>query len=143
MSKIAFFCCIQGEDPLYPFEVEIDSAKDISDLKEAIKEEAPHSLAGIDALELDLFKVSIPIVDINEKVQGIRRGDDVERAEELVVSDKLYDVFKETPDEKKVHIIVVGPTGTLILSWFTFGHTLKQVWFFAHFHLVQLANVVL
>ena len=57
-DMLALNCWILGEDPGQGFCVRIASSKTVALLRNAIKEENPHTFDGIDANELRLWKVS-------------------------------------------------------------------------------------
>jgi hypothetical protein len=83
------------------FLIEIQLTKTIADLKDAIKIKKAHALAGVDADQIQLFKVHIPIKDAMAKLGG----------EELVPADDVSDHWARQPrlsddHAKYVHIMV-------------------------------------
>ena len=120
MAKSLLWCHILGEDPLQPFKVAIEGTRSVDALKKAIKETSAPDLDAFPAHHLDLFKVGISIKELKEKVFGKQKGEDVEGAELLGVSDKVKDVFEEGPAKSQVQIIVVRPTGTRTIIHFPY-----------------------
>ncbi|KAF9159109.1 hypothetical protein BGX20_003103, partial [Mortierella sp. AD010] len=90
-----------------PFSVKIDRGEIVDELKKVIKTEKPIDFHDVDADQLKLFKVSIPLAPLNER-KPIPLNQ-VDSATELDPTDDLFDVFKETPPKKTIHIIVHRP----------------------------------
>jgi len=61
--SLSLNCLVLGDDPKKWFTVEIDHNKNISILKGMIKGEKANLFKGVDASDLELFQVSIPIDD--------------------------------------------------------------------------------
>ncbi|KAF9348111.1 hypothetical protein BGX34_002668, partial [Mortierella sp. NVP85] len=104
-SPLTLFCLVDGESTSFP--VAIDSTKTIGDLKKLIKTENPNTFNGVDAKNLTLWRVSLPVVPKNER-KAISLAD-VSSKEELDETDDISDVFKEKPPNKTIHIIVQQP----------------------------------
>ncbi|KAG0203112.1 hypothetical protein BGX28_004507 [Mortierella sp. GBA30] len=89
------------------FSVDINSNKIVDNLKDAIKHKIPDTFSGVDAKDLTLWKVSIPVVRKKDRKEISLA--DVLSKEELDGTDDVSDVFKETPPKKTIHIIVQRP----------------------------------
>ena len=90
------------------FVVEIEKTKSVSTLKKLIKEEMAPRLDHVAAADLNLWKVSIPIDDVDKKLKNIKRSRTVKSPL------KLSNVFTSV-EESHVHIIIQAPTsGELI-----------------------------
>lgn len=90
------------------FLVEIQPTKTIADLKDAIKLKKSHTLTSVDADEVQIFKVHIPIKDAIAKLGG----------EELVPADDISEHWARQPclsddSAKYVHIVVRSSTSTV------------------------------
>jgi hypothetical protein len=51
------FCWVQGDDPEQAFSLDVSGTKNVSELKEAIKEKKKHTFRDVDADTLKLWKV--------------------------------------------------------------------------------------
>jgi hypothetical protein len=99
-------CFIQGDDATHIFPVKIARTDSVGTLKRAIKEEKQVALEHVDADALKLWTVSVAVDDrFKENV----KKEELRVEEELSPVDPLSDVFKETPAQKHVHIIVCSP----------------------------------
>ncbi|KAF8926231.1 hypothetical protein BGZ47_002836 [Haplosporangium gracile] len=58
-TLITLFCLVDGESTSFP--VKIESTETVGDLKKLIKTETPDTFNGVDAKDLILWKVSIPV----------------------------------------------------------------------------------
>ncbi|KAF9319579.1 hypothetical protein BG006_002966, partial [Podila minutissima] len=102
------FCLVDGETPSSAFPVEIELTKTIGDLKKLIKTEKTNSFHDVDANELTLWRVSVPIVAANKHKPFILT--EIDSATELDPTDDISDIFEETPPKKTIHVIVQRPT---------------------------------
>ena len=94
-------CLLRDDDPDRMFTVEISKNKNVSILKDRIKEKKAHHLNHIDASDLDLWEVSFPID--NFPSANLTNGPKL-RAGEL-----LSDAFPSELDLKYIHVIVDVP----------------------------------
>ena len=95
-------CFLLGDDPDRTFTVEIPKNKNVSILKDLIKEKNPSSLGNIDAKNIDIWQVSFPIDDLpskNPPTVGPKL-----RSEKL-----LSDAFPSKLDINHIHIVVRPP----------------------------------
>ena len=101
-------CLLLGSDSSGVFEVEILKTKKVSFLKDLIKEKQSRRLNHVDASDLTIWKVSLPVDTITPKLTV----DDVE-AQELHSVKKIFSIFGENEVDEHVHILVQVPTGAL------------------------------
>ena len=86
------------------FPVDIGRSKTVGHLSEAILLKRPNALKGIDAAELVLYKVEIPDGEDLEQLAPQARRQKLE-----VQSRKLLNIFRTTPPEEVVSILVEVP----------------------------------
>ncbi|GBB99715.1 hypothetical protein RclHR1_03600011 [Rhizophagus clarus] len=114
MSNITLSCLIQGNNLDKYFKIIIDINNDISDLKEAIWNKKKNTFSKIDANDLILWKVKIPISD-KEKFNQL--DFDESTIEDVLGGTKIYDATDEIKDvfggnstvKKYIHIIIGRP----------------------------------
>jgi hypothetical protein len=110
MSELSLNCYILGGDPSQVFTVEILKTKNVSLLKRLIKGEQSHRLNHVDATELTVWKVSLPVHTITPELTV----DDIETCQELHPVEPIFGIFgKALVDVEHVHILVRAPTGAL------------------------------
>ena len=101
-------CFVVGDDPDRMFTVEIEKTKNVSILKDLIKEKkAPH-LNHVAASDLDLWKVDFPIDDLPTKkisTDGPKLGP----------GELLLDVFPPELNIRFIHITVIYTRGIILL----------------------------
>ncbi|PKC02375.1 hypothetical protein RhiirA5_504074 [Rhizophagus irregularis] len=114
MSNITLSCLIQGTSLDKYFKITIDKNNEISDLKEIIWNKNKNTFSNIDANNLILWKVKIPISDkakfkqldfTESTIEGDLGGTKINDA-----SDEIKDVFGNSPVRKHIHIIIGQPT---------------------------------
>ncbi|RUS20099.1 hypothetical protein BC937DRAFT_86361 [Endogone sp. FLAS-F59071] len=116
MTTLTLCCCILGTDPYNSFTIDVQENDNVSMLRKAIYEMSPHSFAGIDAHQLVLWLVNIPLsIDENEQVK-ILMHDNIDiktqlNGVKLLPSRKINKVFSQEPDEDYIHVIVECPPG--------------------------------
>lgn len=101
------WCCFTDEPEVY-FSVQVPKTATADDLKGAIKNRNEHTLQGIDACLLQLWKVSIADEDLDTKLEQIRHPEMIEDSIKLQL---LHPVFLDPPTPQHVHIIVQHPPG--------------------------------
>ncbi|RUS15037.1 hypothetical protein BC937DRAFT_92978 [Endogone sp. FLAS-F59071] len=111
MSNIvSLFCLVRGESPQRAFKVRISKHDNVSDLKDLIKEESQNDFRDIDARNLTLWKVNIPIPtddDEKEVLANLTLEDNEEEGvQELVPTWKIRNAFPGELEEDTIHIIV-------------------------------------
>ncbi|CAG8730156.1 12016_t:CDS:2 [Rhizophagus irregularis] len=114
MSDINLSCLIQGTDLDKYFKISIDKNSDIYDLKETIWNKKKNTFSSIDANDLILWKVKVPISD-KEKFKQLEYTESI--IEDVLGGTKLNDatvgvkeIFGNSPAKKHIHIIIGQPT---------------------------------
>ncbi|KAG0222311.1 hypothetical protein BGW41_006069, partial [Actinomortierella wolfii] len=106
-NSLTLFCLVDGEKTAFP--VTIDTDKTIGELKKVIKDENSDTFSGVDARELSLWRVSIPVLPKKDRkptwLTDVVKKEDAELDE----TDDIADVFSEAPPKKTIHIIVQRP----------------------------------
>ncbi|KAK5809695.1 hypothetical protein F5H01DRAFT_382016 [Linnemannia elongata] len=95
-----------------PFSVDIDASKIVDHLTDAMKTKIPDTYKGVDAKDLMLWRVSIPLVPKKDR-KDISLGD-VPSKEELDEKDDLFGVFPDKPP--KIRSTSSSSIGLLIES---------------------------
>ncbi|KAG0351335.1 hypothetical protein BGX24_007882, partial [Mortierella sp. AD032] len=65
-NLLTLFCLVDGEATSNAFSVKVPSSDTVDDLKELIKVKKAIAFSDIDADQLTLWRVSIPVVDDND-----------------------------------------------------------------------------
>ncbi|CAB5192118.1 unnamed protein product [Rhizophagus irregularis] len=114
MSNITLSCLIQGTSLDKYFKITIDKNNEISDLKEIIWNKNKNTFSNIDANNLILWKVKIPVNDkakfkqINfteSTIEGDLGGTKINDA-----TADVKEIFDNSPAKKHIHIIIGQPT---------------------------------
>ena len=100
--KFSLNCFILGDDPERTFPVEIPKAKNVSNLKDMIKEKKASRLKDVDASDLDLFYVSFPMDDIAAELPHINLDGSTKLSPP---SKKISTFFIDVADDY-LHVIV-------------------------------------
>ena len=99
------------------FLIKIEVDKTVGALKEAIKEKKKHALQHVDADDLIIWKVLIPV---NKHFKDNLKKLDFDDGESLLSVEELSGVFSDYPAPKQLHIVVKAPPGEsqwLICLW--------------------------
>lgn len=106
--NITLCCLIHGNNISAAFPVKVDNDKTIGELKKIIKDENSNEFFGVDAKNLTLWKVEIPVND-----------DDKEEIKQLILQDNqktkllgiryIEDYWTDSPLKRCIHIIVEPP----------------------------------
>ncbi|KAH7057940.1 hypothetical protein BKA57DRAFT_499820 [Linnemannia elongata] len=115
-NLLTLFCLADGDS--MPFSVEIAASKTVDHLKDAIKTKIPDTFKGVDAKDLTLWCVSVPLAPKKDR-KVISLGD-IPLKEELDETDDLSEVFPDKLPKKTIHIIVLRHPPDLLLSTITF-----------------------
>jgi hypothetical protein len=103
--SLSLNCLLLGDDPDRTFTVEISKNKNVSILKDLIKEKNPSSLGNIDVKNIDLWQVSFPIDNLEMEVANI----DIDHYPKLSPpSKKLATFFTDIADDC-LHVIAMAP----------------------------------
>ncbi|RGB32829.1 hypothetical protein C1646_743704 [Rhizophagus diaphanus] len=127
MSNITLSCLIQGTSLDKYFKITIDKNNDISDLKDIVWNKNKNTFSNIDASNLIIWKVKIPISDkakfkqldfTESTIEGDLGGTKIDDA-----THEIKDIFGNSPVRKHIHIIIGQPT---IVQPTTTTHALNQ-----------------
>ena len=102
-------CFVLGDDLKKMFTLKIPKTENVSVLKDLIKEKKASLLNHIDASDLDLWNVSIPVDD--DAVERLKRINNLKQLEPLL---RLSDVFPRV-EESHLHILVQAPTNSELI----------------------------
>jgi hypothetical protein len=109
MSTIALNCLVSGDGPSKIFTVEIPSDKNVSILKDLIKEKAHPDFSSVAAMNIQLFKLKVSLAP--EKASGVSDPLQNDAVEELSSPlDEISDHFQDL-NKRHVHVIALSPTG--------------------------------
>jgi hypothetical protein len=98
MVNLNLFCLVDGESTSNAFPISVPSTDTIGDLKKLIKAEKSVVFNDIDADELTLWSVSVPVVAATKHDTVL--VDSLDTKEELLPTDELSDVFVEKPPKE-------------------------------------------
>jgi hypothetical protein len=98
-------CLVVGDIPDRMFTVEIPQVENVSILKDLIKEKNPSSLGNIDAKNIELWKVSFPVDDLEKELGNINLAGYLKLSPP---SKKLTTFFTNVADDY-LHVIVKAP----------------------------------
>ncbi|KAG0247357.1 hypothetical protein BG011_001617, partial [Mortierella polycephala] len=105
-EMLTLFCLIEGGS--VPFSIDISPTRTVDHLKDLIKIKMAVEFSDVDAYQLTLWHVSIP-VDLVRK-NDVVLFDAIDTKQELMPTDDLSDIFVEKPPKKTIHIIVQRPS---------------------------------
>jgi len=95
-------CFVLGDDPDRNFTVEIPKNKNVSILKDLIREKKAHHFEHVDASDLDLWQVSFPIDDLHSKNPPTL-------GPKLRSNKLLSDMFPSELDINHIHVVARPP----------------------------------
>ncbi|RGB32833.1 hypothetical protein C1646_762421 [Rhizophagus diaphanus] len=116
MTDITLSCLIQGTSLDKYFKITIDKNYEISDLKEIIWNKNKNTFSRIDANNLILWKVKIPVSDktkfkqlnfTESTIEGDLGGTKINDA-----TADVKEIFGNSPAKKHIHIIIEQPSTT-------------------------------
>jgi hypothetical protein len=94
-----------GDDPSHIFTIEIDGTKNVSALKELIKDKTKPAFDHVPAHTLDIWKVSLPVDrSLEQSIDELNLVD----GEALLPVEELLEIFPD-PARKYLHIVVRCP----------------------------------
>ena len=120
-NLLTLFCLVDGEST--SFSVHVDPSETVDDLKVAIKDKNPETFNGVDAKDLTLWRVSIPVDDDDNDDIPIPL-DSVPEKKRLKATTRLSKVFDTELPEDTIHIIVQRPPQGNA-SFFHLNYTLR------------------
>ena len=103
--SLSLNCLVVGDNPDRIFTVEIPKNKNVSILKDLIKEKNPSSLGNVDVKNIDLWQVSFPIDDLETELGNINLA---RYPKLLPPSKKLTTFFTDAADDC-LHVIAKAP----------------------------------
>ena len=109
MSELSINCFLLGDDSSNVFRVKIPRTENVRILRDLIKEKQSRRLNHVEASELTVWKVSLPVDAISPELTV----DDVQELQELHFVKKISLIFGEALVDEHVHILVQVRTGAL------------------------------
>ncbi|KAF9179047.1 hypothetical protein BGZ51_007276 [Haplosporangium sp. Z 767] len=106
MVDLELFCLVDGKPTSRVFSVKVASDDVVGDLKDRIKAVNAVKFKDVDANDLTLWQVSIPVPEDGELPIVL---DALNEKKKLKPTDDLSDVFVEKQPKKTIHIIVQRP----------------------------------
>ncbi|KAG0071922.1 hypothetical protein BGZ92_004149 [Podila epicladia] len=106
-NRLSLFCLVDGEAA--PFSIRIASSDTVDDLKKAIKTEKTNAFEGVDANNLILWSVSIPVSDDDDDDDEVPVYIDnipKDGKKKLKATRELHGVFGDEAAKNMIHIIV-------------------------------------
>jgi Crinkler effector protein N-terminal domain len=100
-------CLVLGDDSSHIFTIEIQGTKNISALKEVIKDKKKPVFDNVPADALKLFKVSLPVDGLDAKMKRFRPEDEGVCSLTSAV-EQLRDAFDDAT-ENRLHVVVLPP----------------------------------
>ena len=100
-TDFLLFCFVLGDDEESVFPVEIAKDKNVGILKDEIKKKNPRALNAVDAKDLDLWKVCLPLDDPASKQP--------QTGPPLRVNKRLSSLWDSDPSDDDLHILVKAP----------------------------------
>ncbi|CAG8794043.1 3823_t:CDS:2 [Gigaspora margarita] len=115
---ITIHCLVLGDTPPdeHVLPITVSKKNTILDLKKNLKNERKNDLANIDACNLKLWKVNIPLNILNKKLDAFKNSLDINiekmlDGESLHSISKICKVFPDEPSDECIHIIVQYSAG--------------------------------
>ncbi|KAG0253847.1 hypothetical protein BGZ95_006191, partial [Linnemannia exigua] len=110
-DPLTLFCLVDGESLSSAFPVEIESSKTIGHLKKLIKTETPDKFIGVNVRDLALWRVSIPISNVDNNNLGalLDKVPDKDKMNLTSPAMRLSEIFPEGLLDRTVHVIVHPP----------------------------------
>ncbi|KAG0256789.1 hypothetical protein DFQ27_005494 [Actinomortierella ambigua] len=106
-TLLTLFCLVDGEANSFP--VDIEPSKTVAHLKEFIKAKIPDTLNGVDAKDLNLWCVSIPASEDDDKISILIDNVISDRKKKLSPLTRLSKVFPDELPEETIHILIQRP----------------------------------
>jgi len=106
MDNIQIFCLIHGDVPAREriFPIDIDRSKTVGALKKIVKEENQKTLEDVDAKDLTLWRVDIPIDEITDNALELFSPNI-----RLEPAKRLSSYFSEKLSKEQLHVIIESP----------------------------------
>ncbi|KAF9178796.1 hypothetical protein BGZ50_007463 [Haplosporangium sp. Z 11] len=107
MADLKLFCIVDGKPTSRIFSVKIASDETVDDLRKLIKTKYAVEFKDVDANDLTLWQVSIPVTEDDDELPI--KLDALNEKKKLEPIDDLSDVFVEKLPKDSIHIIVQRP----------------------------------
>jgi hypothetical protein len=102
-------CFVLGSRGDQVFTVKIEKTENVSILKDLIKEKKARLLSHVEASDLELWKVSLPVDSLTQQLTV----DDIEGPRKLHPVKKISSLFGEALNDELVHVLVQSPYGAV------------------------------
>jgi hypothetical protein len=107
-------CFVLGDDLNKVFTLEVEKTKNVSILKDRIKEKNSNSFGNVDSKNIELWKFDLPLDDdTKEMLKNINNLESLKSArefgEELEPMVSVLTVFPDQPPLDRLHIVVRKP----------------------------------
>ncbi|KAF9344265.1 hypothetical protein BGX26_004589, partial [Mortierella sp. AD094] len=106
-TTLILFCIVSGEQASNAFPIKISSTETIGEFKNAIKRGKPGTFKHIEASDLVIWRVSIPIDEDADDMTIMTNNIDFKRL--LKATGSLSNAFKDGAPEGTIHIVVERP----------------------------------
>lgn len=106
-KSLHMFCLVDGDPISKAFPLAILSTETVGQLRNTIHLSKPIWFKDLEAEDLLLWSVSIPVVPANKNRPILLN--EFDSAKELDPTDDVADVFSDTPPKKTIHTIVQRP----------------------------------
>jgi hypothetical protein len=108
-NPLTLFCLVDGEATCLAFSVDIDASKTVDHLKKLIKTEKSNIFSDVDAHQLILWRVSMPITDDDDEIPILLNNVTGDK-KKLGPATRLSKAFPKDLPEEAVHIIIQRPS---------------------------------
>ncbi|KAK3821954.1 MAG: hypothetical protein J3R72DRAFT_28194 [Linnemannia gamsii] len=106
-NPLTLFCLVDGDATSQAFPVTTSNTTTVGELKKLIKADNSATFKGVDAKNLTLWRVSVPVnTDNQHNPIGL---DKIESRTELNPIVEVSGVFPKTPPKETIHVIVQRP----------------------------------
>ncbi|KAF8920930.1 hypothetical protein BGZ58_004230, partial [Dissophora ornata] len=106
-DHLNLLCLVDGDTISRAFSVIASSGSTVDQLKDLIKAEQTVAFRDVNASELTLWRVTVPVIAAHKHENVILHS--LDDKEGLLPTDELSDVFNEKLQKRTVHIIVQRP----------------------------------
>ncbi|KAF9090364.1 hypothetical protein BGX27_002282, partial [Mortierella sp. AM989] len=124
-TTLTLFCIVSGEQASNAFPIKVSSTETIGEFKNAIKMGKPSAFKHIEASDLVIWRVSIPIDEDADDETIAANNIDSKRL--LKATGSLSNAFKDGVPEGTIHIIVERPKGPSTFTKLGIKDVIKEV----------------
>ncbi|KAG0359964.1 hypothetical protein BGX24_005663, partial [Mortierella sp. AD032] len=108
-NPLTLLCLVDGEATSQAFPLTIPSSETVGELRKLIKAENAVDFTDVDAKNLTLWRVSIPIIEDNDELPILLNNVPDKERKKLGPATRLSKVFPEDLPEETVHVIIQRP----------------------------------